>query len=380
MSLGAATPLLPLCGRAVPFCGSFRNPEQYLFFWTLWLLPVVADALESFSGAVFGRRRFWLLLPAAAALVAILLGVYPRILAGMVAPLISGRLLSPTSEALRLVTGLIRDNLLILSLLTVLAGAVFSLPSRSRLYFVGGVFFLDLLFLGRGDLISASWAKVRLPVVRSGAAGTAAGLKYLSKADVEPYRDLQTYWNQYAVRSPLAASRVTERELETFAVFRSIASSLPVNLNLLSRLPSPDGYGSLVLSNYAAWLGDSGAINSVDASLLLQDTPEARAKREALSLAYLIGAGGRFEVIDKEQPLVGKSRSSARRVPWYPGWRAYVDGEAMAVSQNGSIFQTVEAPPGREIRFVFSPLSFKLGSVVSMMSGAAAAWLWRFWQ
>jgi hypothetical protein len=53
----------------------------------------------------------------------------------------------------------------------------------------------------------------------------------------------------------------------------------------------------------------------------------------------------------------------------YPGWQAYVNGKMTPVLTGNYLFRTVPLEPGRHhIRFVFSPFSFKAGSVLSLVS------------
>jgi len=63
---------------------------------------------------------------------------------------------------------------------------------------------------------------------------------------------------------------------------------------------------------------------------------------------------------------------------WYPGWRAYVDGQATRIYPANSVVRAVSLPTGRaEVRFVFAPQSLRLGQAVSLASllmlAAAAA-------
>jgi len=53
----------------------------------------------------------------------------------------------------------------------------------------------------------------------------------------------------------------------------------------------------------------------------------------------------------------------------YPGWQAYVNGKKRTLLTGNYLFRTVSLEPGRHhVRFVFSPSSFKAGTVVSFMS------------
>jgi len=64
---------------------------------------------------------------------------------------------------------------------------------------------------------------------------------------------------------------------------------------------------------------------------------------------------------------------------FYPGWRAYVDGRAVAVHCVDYVFRGVVLPPGEhEVTFVYQPLSFRLGLMVSLVTGSVLAALVTF--
>ncbi|HLH27015.1 MAG TPA: YfhO family protein [Chloroflexota bacterium] len=59
---------------------------------------------------------------------------------------------------------------------------------------------------------------------------------------------------------------------------------------------------------------------------------------------------------------------------WHPGWRATVDGQDTAVYPADHAFMGVLVPPGRhEVRLRFQPLSFTIGVVLGLTTGAAVA-------
>jgi uncharacterized membrane protein YfhO len=53
----------------------------------------------------------------------------------------------------------------------------------------------------------------------------------------------------------------------------------------------------------------------------------------------------------------------------YPGWRAEIDGQPVEIRQTDGLFRGVVAPAGvHEVVFVFRPLSYQAGVVVSLVS------------
>lgn len=54
---------------------------------------------------------------------------------------------------------------------------------------------------------------------------------------------------------------------------------------------------------------------------------------------------------------------------WFPGWQASIDGREVTLFRADYLFQAVLVPAGdHEVRFEYSPVSFKLGVVVSLLT------------
>ncbi len=75
--------------------------------------------------------------------------------------------------------------------------------------------------------------------------------------------------------------------------------------------------------------------------------------------------------------------------PYYPGWRAFVDGEAAPIYRANYLFRAVPVQPGiHEVVIRFQPWSVALGGLISlttgglvlvMSAGSIGAALWRRW-
>ncbi len=64
---------------------------------------------------------------------------------------------------------------------------------------------------------------------------------------------------------------------------------------------------------------------------------------------------------------------------YYPGWKAYVDGKKTPIYPTDVALRSVYLEPGEhEVKFVYSPGSFKVGVLVSVLSllalGVYAGW------
>lgn len=54
---------------------------------------------------------------------------------------------------------------------------------------------------------------------------------------------------------------------------------------------------------------------------------------------------------------------------YYPGWRAFVDGTSVPILRSDFAFRGIEVPPGKHtVTFVYQPLSFLIGSILSGVS------------
>jgi hypothetical protein len=63
---------------------------------------------------------------------------------------------------------------------------------------------------------------------------------------------------------------------------------------------------------------------------------------------------------------------------WYPGWRAWLDGNETPLVMVNAAFRGVAAPAGRHrVEMRYSPDSLKWGAAVSIMAVAGLFWAWR---
>ncbi|MFQ6015173.1 MAG: YfhO family protein, partial [Anaerolineae bacterium] len=54
---------------------------------------------------------------------------------------------------------------------------------------------------------------------------------------------------------------------------------------------------------------------------------------------------------------------------WYPGWKAYVDGREEKIYRANYVFRAVPIQEGRHlVEFVYDPLSFKIGVIISLLT------------
>jgi hypothetical protein len=54
---------------------------------------------------------------------------------------------------------------------------------------------------------------------------------------------------------------------------------------------------------------------------------------------------------------------------YYPGWKAFVDQNEVKIDRANLIFRAIEIPAGsHHVRFVYDPISLKIGAIISIMS------------
>jgi len=65
---------------------------------------------------------------------------------------------------------------------------------------------------------------------------------------------------------------------------------------------------------------------------------------------------------------------------YYPGWRATLDGREVKIEPSHQIFRAIKVPAGEhKVKFVYDPLSFKIGSLISLLTLAGLIGIgWRF--
>ncbi len=66
---------------------------------------------------------------------------------------------------------------------------------------------------------------------------------------------------------------------------------------------------------------------------------------------------------------VGASKFLVLSDSYYPGWKAYIDGERTSIYRANYILRAVYLEPGKHIvSFIYDPFSFKIGAIVSLLT------------
>ncbi len=141
------------------------------------------------------------------------------------------------------------------------------------------------------------------------------------------------------------------------------------------------------VSPRAALVSRITVVSSQDETLKLLGSPDFDFTQQAILAAPLATALG-----DEVGRITFVSRTASSSI-WetqastpllfvlsendYPGWRAFVDGQATPIIRANFVMMAVPVPAGNHrIAFVFDPISVKLGFVISVLTlmGMAASW------
>lgn len=104
-------------------------------------------------------------------------------------------------------------------------------------------------------------------------------------------------------------------------------------------------------------------------TLILEEEPELEAKdikekgKRKAEIIYYSPNQVRLEVQSENPGFVFLSDN------YYPGWKALVDGEETKIYRANYTFRAIEVPQGtHEVNFVYDPVSFKYGLIISSLS------------
>jgi hypothetical protein len=219
----------------------------------------------------------------------------------------------------------------------------------------------------------------------------------------------------------------------------SRASGLP-NTTMLDRLASANNFDPLLPSRYVGWISALAAgpaagrterlrlmdvgwtADAVDEKFPWVTYEAVPGSRRAWLMPVAVTAASSFEALDGlnassfdparavllEAPesvasqVGGKGTVDVRRTPdpgrviidvvaplggwvmlsdtWYPGWTALVDGAPANSYPADGVFRAVWAPPGTStVEWVYRPDSFRLGLVVTALSGVVLAVVVLLW-
>lgn len=428
LSFGKYTPVFFLFYKLVPFFERFRNPAQFLFLYSFSMIVLSIYGLE----VVLRKRRKLKksrLINFSLVILIILISylvVNKKILwegANLVVDKVGQRVVLPSyysKDKLEIIIFLILENMGVGSLI------IFSFFYFSGLFWEkkisAQVFKLIIFFLIFSDLLlfsknSLFWGKLNLADFKNGSVEflkeNLGNERYLSTAEIIPYTGLLNYWNQTMVREPFAESRVNKKELEDFSVFKAEAASLPFNLGMNWNLGTINGYGSMVLRDYADFFDSEGKekdINKVKISdfesekidflgvkyLVIDKSLEKEQKKiEKINKYKLVFSGDFVKIYENKRLLPrifftdNKGQAEIKSYQpnkivieaerekkgtlvltdsYYPGWEVFVDGERRNVKRVKKVKGVEVEEEEREVVFVFKPKMFYLGVIISGVS------------
>jgi len=259
------------------------------------------------------------------------------------------------------------------------------------------VVLVELFLFGRGNLITAP-----LEVAQVSTVFPNFGMdRYISSSDVQDFTGPHVYWNHLRVRQPFGPE-LDETELVSFNRLSKEVSMLPANLNTFNKKYNVSGYSAVVLENYANYW-HSEEINSVDIQSLddyrlrnlgvkyiITGFPQDYAANldshnkiwdeevkvyqndHVLNRAFIKGAGSvtlnsytpttiNLEVHNQQSDQLVLTDS------WYPGWKAYIDGQETDILPFETAFRQIDLESGvHQVTFRYEPDSVKIGTAITL--------------
>ena len=279
--------------------------------------------------------------------------------------------------------------------------------------------FLCLFYFNRNNYFSAK------PVMFSDQLKTAQFLqanigihRFISSSGYWPFTGLNVYWENMALRPPLADSIFDEKERETFTVLKRRLAVLPPNWGMKYEVATPMGYGHLLLRDYAQFMKQSerNHVNEVDAlaldnskldflgvKYLLVDksfdgTIQEVESYPKYSLVYEVDDVKIYEntkvwprlfLIDRNDQVSDEGIKEVFYSPnridlgveasqdseliltdtYYPGWQALVDQGEIKIKKYNQIFRSIKIEKGdHQVSFVFKPKLFYFGLKISLIA------------
>lgn len=384
LALGNNTPIFPWLFAHVPTFDMFQGPTR-ISLLAIFALSLLAGLGVSQWRQPERRSLYWSRL-AVAGSVAVLLGAGLGVLVQA-----SGRFDIPHSYIRAM---LVLGSTLFLFTLLNLHGWRLPEPARHWL----------LAALVAAELLLAGW-------------GMNPGAPLNIYREEQQHNQLVAQLNGGRVYLPAEDERELKFErllrFDTFfsAEPQELRRSLLPNTNLLEGLPSANNFDPLLPGRHVQWVGALEAADPVqqahmlalmnvsvvqhvqpDGTLRFEHVPALpRAQLYACQPPHEISGGVAACAFAGEAAIL---HSSANRVrvqvdaaqggwllladTYYPGWQAYVDGVPVEIEPAFGVFRSVQVPVGGgQVEFVYKPLSFSLGLLVTLAAWPACLILWR---
>lgn len=416
LALGDRTPIFPWLYEHIPSFAMFQAPARFSI-WAVFALCLLAALAADKWQRPAGRTLYWSRLAAAAA-VAVVLGAEIAIWLNA-----SGTIhVQPIFISATLSAGIFALGAALLNLRAPIQGR----SDRSWTWLVCVLLAADLLYAGWGLNPAGT-----LELYKDDP-GLHAGLRedldatrlYLPPEDERSLKfDFLFRFDNFFSEDP-----------------RTIRAALLPNTNLLDRISSVNNFDPLIPTRYSAWMDElAGVDDDVRTQMLarmnvgmierlipgegasvsfapVESLPRAR----WVSCAHFVASSQQgleavaSDEIDPLREVVVETpevqaeivcgsgatgfadlvSSSADRVlvfvnapgggwlmladTWYPGWHAYANGDELRIRVADGMFRAVELPAGQyDLEFVYSPLSFVAGALITLLSVPAFFFIWQ---
>lgn len=390
LALGNNTPLFEWLYRNVPTFALFQSPTRFTI-WMVFSLSLLAALAVDWWKQPAGRALYWSRLAVAGAVAVVVIAALGTLVAGRV-----GITLPQTFIPATLTMGAVGLAAAWLHLRSPVFGAA---PSRSWGWLVGGLVAADVFLAGWGLNPGTN-----LELYKEDASFQAELREELGNGRLYISGD-----NEYKLRY----EQFFEFDNFYTAEPRLIRSSLLPNIFMLDGVLSASNYDPIIPGRYEAFMEK---VNNADESRrqeLLQamnvslvetivgDETVSFEAVEGLPRARWATCGQIIDVFNDQEPcaknaigfveIISSTANSVELVidspsggwlvladTFYPGWRAFANGEEISIYPVDGIFRAVGLRAGQyEVKFVYQPLSFYVGAALSIFSWLALFMIWR---
>ena len=346
-SFGDHTPLHHFLYEYFPLLGKFRFPSYYIYFFLLCAIPLSAKALDQFVSGEKEWKLSW---------------IYPVLILSLIATLTIVGLISMDGEAFFTLDGVWFDklrqstfaqNVFYYGLIQLpLAAAIFWFVWKKKIRWIIGLVVLDCIIAAQPNLLYIGVGKTK-------------------PADIE--QSLAEYNNPDWTPDFLLVGEATYPNRPIPFLWQ--------NVNHLPKIIGPDGFNS----NYFSTLWSLTGKYPEQTDKVLQNPFIYYATERLSESAFIRDTSGRvhggitifedknkmafdrselFEPLGYPEPLDFSANYSKFKVrsteysgthcvnylqSYYPGWRAYLDGDEIPIYQTNVMFMSVLVPEGEHI-------------------------------
>lgn len=331
--------------------------------------------------------------------------------------LIKGKPISASAaynpEKIEIIANTIFLNIIFVTALMLIAIFIYK---KKRAWFIKVVIiltFVDLFLFSKGNMITIPFSIFKKETqAEKWLKNNLNHSRFFSTSGNVAYTGLGVYWTHLRAREPFSPNEITYKELQSFDKLTSVLSTFPENQLMSHKLFDVAGYAAAIPKSYVDFWGISQSspntihfsnvldeklniagvkyivtdakqdfIKNTDAQQLKKvfesDEVEIFENPKAWPRAFLVEGENMkpAEILSYESSKItiktknNKSSILVLTDSIYPGWKVFVDGKIKTIQSYQNTFRSVKLSEGEHVvKFVFDPLSVKLGAIISMIT------------